>query len=711
MGRKSGKKSRHNDKIMTERIAAEEIMEAQEEETVTKDAETDEAEAAEAAAQKAETVKAEAVKADAKEAAEKEAGADKDDTVKAEAKEPEAEEPKAKEAGIKETEAEETEAKEAGSKESEAKEAEAKESGSKESEAKEVEADSDLYNDEVYRDQDSSDDDMVFLDISGSGVKVIPSPGQEEKRERGKITISIDTEALSAWLLVLVSSAVLISLAFNNNVWLDEAFTATLVHTDMAGVIQRSMADTLPPLYNIILKLTTDIFGYTVPVMKLTSVVPMILTMMLGATVVRKRFGGFTSYIFILAVMAMPNMMFYGVEIRMYSLGFLFATAAGIFAYEVIASPCRKNWILFTLSSVLAGYSHHFAFVAAGFLYLFLLIYACIEQKKFANERDRKLHPIILTSMVKCIFATFLLYLPCLLVTIRQIKSVSGYFSMPEVTLPVFIKYCRYPFTVGFTPLSIILLSVSCAVFIMLCIRISGSGARFGIGSGRAEQNGPNTDTIGERDTSKVRNIYIMYCFIVHYLVLLFGTAVSSFMTANIFVDRYLFFSLGLLWLSFAVGTGSFKKPLICCIIMFELIVGVYSYTQAFTSEYAPGADEMTGWLDENVSDGDSLLTLEDYEELAWCLPFYNDKLTNYETFGEAVASAGSHNVWVAVMNGYDEGSAGSPFSENKGYAAFVKEADEAGYYMEYEGVFRFDRYIFKMYRLAHQQGSTGRPK
>lgn len=532
-------------------------------------------------------------------------------------------------------------------------------------------ADDELYRDDVYKDADTSDDDMIFLDISGDEVKVIQSQDEEaSNKERKKITISIDTEAALAWLFVLIGASVFISLTFNNNVWLDEAFTATLIRTDMAGVLQRSMADTLPPLYNIILKLTTDIFGYTVPVMKLTSAIPMILTMILGATVVRKRFGALTSYIFILAVTVMPYMMFYGIEIRMYSLGFLFATATGIFAYEVISEPCKKNWILFTLSGVLAGYSHHFAFVTAGFVYLFLLIYACKEQKKFNTERDRELHPIILSSFAKCLFATFILYLPCMLVTLKQLKSVSGYFSMPEVTLQVFLKYCRYPFTVGFTPLSIILLVLTFVLLIKFILRKAG-------------------------------NPFTLYCLLIFYGVLLFGTAVSKIMTANIFVDRYLFFSLGLIWLFFAIEVGSLKKPLVYCIIVLELIIGAYSYTQAFTSEYAPGANETIKWLNENVSGGDTLYTLEDYEELAWCLPFYDKKLKNYETLDEAVTAAGSGNVWVAVMNGYED----EPLSElpegNPGYAVYADELEEKGYSLEYIDVFRFDRYMFKMFRLV----------
>ena len=669
MGRKSTRKSnsRHNDKVMTERIVAEELDDlkdnaADEEHAPVKAAETKSTEPSAAGQDNSGHEKSTEENPEQK-------------TTDNKTAETETSEHSAK------TPASEGEKDPAGRSENKEDGPDKKKSSKKVRTGKEEKAednDEDLYKDEVYKDQDTSNDDMIFLDISGDEVRVIPPSDRESpKKEHKKITISIDAEAALSRLFVFIGAAVLISLTFNNNVWLDEAFTATLVRTDMAGVLERSMADTLPPLYNIILKLTTDIFGYTVPVMKLTSAVPMILTMILGATVVRKRFGALTSYIFILALTVMPNMMFFGVEIRMYSLGFLFATASGIFAYEVISEPCRKNWIIFTLSSVLAGYSHHFAFVTVGFVYLFLLIHACAEQKKFNTERDRELHPIILSSFAKCLFATFLLYLPCLLVTLKQFKSVSGYFSMPEVTLSVFIKYCRYPFTVGFTPLSIILSALTLILLIRLVIRLFGDHTR--------------------------DDIFALYCFIMFYGVLLFGTVVSKMMTANIFVDRYLFFALGLIWLFFSIEAGSLKKPLVYCIIMLELLTGFYSYTQAFTAEYARGTDEMTAWLDKNVSEGDSLYTLEDYEELAWCLPFYDDRLTNYETLDEAVTAAGGNNVWVAVMNGYEDETAAELPKDNPGYAAYASELEDAGYSLEYENVFRFDRYMFKMFRLVRR--------
>ena len=183
---------------------------------------------------------------------------------------------------------------------------------------------------------------------------------------------------------------------------------------------------------------------------------------------------------------------------------------------------------MLTLSTVLAGYSHHFAFVTAGLTYLFILIYACYELKEYNEDEEDNKQTVRLSSFVLCLVSTIILYLPCFLITLKQLDSVSGYFSMPDVTLSVFVKYCRYPFTTGFTPLSIILLALTVFFFVVALFKKDKTAGDF----------------------------FSIYCFVIYYIVLIFGTLVSKIMTANIFVDRYLFFSLGLLWLFFSIETA-----------------------------------------------------------------------------------------------------------------------------------------------------------
>ena len=53
---------------------------------------------------------------------------------------------------------------------------------------------------------------------------------------------------------------------------------------------------------------------------------------------------------------------------------------------------------------------------------------------------------------------------------------------------------------------------------------------------------------------------------------------------------------------------------------------------------------------------------------------------------------AGGNNVWVAVLGGY-EGT--------DEYDSDMEEIADDGYGLEYISEFRFDRYMFKMYKLA----------
>lgn len=467
-----------------------------------------------------------------------------------------------------------------------------------------------------------------------------------------------------AYSALIILSIVFISLCFTNNVWLDEAFTASLVNTNMIDVLKRSMADTLPPLYNILLKLSTSIFGYKIVVMKLTSVLPMILTMFIGATSVRKRFGLTTSLIFMTCITGMPMMLNYGIEIRMYSLGFLFATASGIYAYDVLFDFTKKNCITFAVLSVLAGYSHHFAFVAVGFVYLFMLIYY------IAFSRNQ------IKNWFSCLAITIGLYIPCMIVTLKQLKSVSGYFSMPDVDLHLFIQYAIYPYTTGNTPISLVLLIMVLAVLSYCIFKIV--------------RDNECRQTYG----------YALCCFIVFYGVLLFGTVISKIMTANIFVDRYLFFSMGLIWLSVSIIIGTLSKSFyqqillaICSLII--LMAFISTYTIQFHAEYDNPATEEIEFIRNNIAEGDYIYTIEDWEEFKFCIPFYamlsgNNNLTYISSLDETLSKSGSSSgtTWIIVKDGFEISADDLTTMKNYGRTP------------EYITTFQFERYICDVYKV-----------
>ena len=459
--------------------------------------------------------------------------------------------------------------------------------------------------------------------------------------------------------LVVILSGIFISFIWNNNVWMDEAFTASLVHTGYIGVLYRSMMDTLPPLYNLYLKTMTLIFGYSIPVMKFSSVIPMIMTLILGMTVVRRRFGLKTAILFDMLITFMPLMIYFGVEIRMYSMGFFFATASGVYAYELVNDFSKKNLRLFVLFSVLAGYSHHFAFVSVGFVFLYLLLYYNFFEKQNIKR------------WFKCLLYTFVFYLPCLIVTLRQLANVSGYFSMPDVDLHLFIQYVLYPFMAGK-----LTGSVCCALLCFGAIVI----VLFGICKNRS---------------IKKEDVYALLCFSIYYGVLIFGTIISKIMTANIFVDRYLFFSTGLLWLFAAIIYGKSDRRIYTAAVIAALIVGVCVYMVEYKTEYSNSADEEIKLLRENVKDGDVFLGLGGHEELENCIPFYS--MVDEDTPELRTVYSLKEGIEFLKVYSYNQMIIGV-FEDYEFTDLDLQLIEQAGLELEKLGDCDFDRYTCELY-------------
>lgn len=137
------------------------------------------------------------------------------------------------------------------------------------------------------------------------------------------------------WGTVAVFTVLYISLIFSNNIWTDEAFTIQLLKENLQGIISGTAKDVHSPLYYIYLKAFVKIFGNSLISMKIASVIPLTGTLLLGATIIRKRFGDITSFLYVLFFACIPCSMEFSVQVRMYSLAVFFVTLCGIYAYNV----------------------------------------------------------------------------------------------------------------------------------------------------------------------------------------------------------------------------------------------------------------------------------------------------------------------------------------------------------------------------------------
>lgn len=123
------------------------------------------------------------------------------------------------------------------------------------------------------------------------------------KNQRGKLP----------YIILAILSLFSISLIFNDNLWFDEAYTLSLIQHSFSEIIKILKTDMHPPLYFISLKVFCEIFGYSIPITKVFSVLGYIATLSLGLTVIKKHFGRKTSTVYMLTVGAIPMSLYFSV--------------------------------------------------------------------------------------------------------------------------------------------------------------------------------------------------------------------------------------------------------------------------------------------------------------------------------------------------------------------------------------------------------------
>lgn len=378
----------------------------------------------------------------------------------------------------------------------------------------------------------------------------------------------VNKHTIIYWILGILGTAVFVSLIFNRNIWMDEAYSGNMMRNSYAQMLREAAGDTLPPLYYFLVKPFTDLFGFSLPVLKIASIIPMVLTMALGAFMLRKYFNDKAAWLYMVCIAVMPQMQEYGVQIRMYSWAMFFTTACGFMAYEVCQTNSKRAWVLLTLAAAGAAYTHHFAFVACGFVYLFLLVYSVFFDRKY------------LKAWFFSVLAVFLLYLPWGVVFIKQFGRVNDNFWIPPITVPVAFAIARFPFISGndFFSALLLLLTVSAGVRFLLAEKEEGDWFAF-----------------------------LAPC--VFAGTFLFGFIFSK-LFSSILCNRYLFPTLGLFWIFLAVEGGRLKKKWMYGLLFAAVCtIGVSTYIKQYRIEYVKGTEEAEAFFEENLQKEDAIIS------------------------------------------------------------------------------------------------------
>jgi len=378
--------------------------------------------------------------------------------------------------------------------------------------------------------------------------------------------------------LIIIGAIFILLGAFHTEVWYDEAYTISLIRHDISEIIRIDNNDVHPVLYYLLLKAVTIIFGESILVCRLFSVVAGIIMAILGYTHIRKDFGAKTGFFYSFLTLFLPFMAMYGQEIRMYTWTMLFVTLSGIYAYRIIKNYKIKNWILFAIFSLAAAHSHYYGLVAVAIINLMIILYIAFSKKQI--EKKKYIVTYLITALVQ-----ILGYLPWLFVFIKQATAVSKGYWIPlnlgdTVFAPLGVQFngrLSVIITVIFT-----VIMYSYLIYQIICFK---------------KQNKPIALLAG--------------CLIVHFTLYISMVAVTL-LIKPIMYFRYMLVTTGILIFPFAfslANTETKKQKIISSIIVIIIIsLSIYNNIIVIGENYNKSNGEEVQYIKNIYKDEDIII-------------------------------------------------------------------------------------------------------
>ncbi|MCZ9313331.1 MAG: glycosyltransferase family 39 protein [Methanocorpusculum sp.] len=380
------------------------------------------------------------------------------------------------------------------------------------------------------------------------------------------------------------------SLAFSDDLWLDEIYTITEIHLESWEIWTIFATESHPPLYIYLLKLFCTVFGGSILAMKFFSVLGCLATMLLGAFPIKRAFGDKTALWFMFLCLTMPFMLHYSIEIRMYSWAIFFVTATMIYAVLILQTNKPMDWGLYFVFGLLGAYTHYYALMTIAIIHLLLGFYL------WFTSRKNCIPWLIISGLL------IISYLPWVMNLLSQVSRVSEGFWIAPLSFMDIIVMPASMFYMGSIFPSIVLLAIltifGCAMLYRI-LRTSPKGF-----------------------PEKIALACIIVPLVVYAMFIIFSITIQP-----IIQTRYLMVmaGLGMLFLAICLSSIQSKKLLtVFCALM--MVTTLITYGITYSTEYPTDGDSLTIMskkLSQNISDDCILLYTEGhaYGVLSYYLP------------------------------------------------------------------------------------------
>lgn len=379
-------------------------------------------------------------------------------------------------------------------------------------------------------------------------------------------------------LLITIGAIFMLAGAFHSNIWFDEAYTVGLVNHNFLDIINIGINDVHPLFYYLFLKIFTIITVWTsnttinIIAMRIFSVIGMVVLSVLGYTHIRKDFGEKTGLIFSFLISFLPVTLLYSNEIRMYSWAAVFVLLTAIYAYRITKENTVKNWVLFSVFSLLSAYTHYFAMMAIGLINLVVFIYVL---RKLKQEKIFKKWVISAVTQI-------VLFIPGLIVFVLQATRVAKGFWI-KITYPdVFIDILKFNFLGEVTTkdLSTFILVFASILFVYIIIK-----------------------TILEYKKDKKKVIPVILSVAIYLGVIAAALILST--VSDIFTTRYTIPMLGLLcaYISYILSISNNKLTLAICTVI--LALSINNGIIFFNKNHDERNFDLRNTINENIREDD----------------------------------------------------------------------------------------------------------
>jgi 4-amino-4-deoxy-L-arabinose transferase-like glycosyltransferase len=288
-----------------------------------------------------------------------------------------------------------------------------------------------------------------------------------------------------------------------------------------AELLRLTKGDVHPPLYYLILKLTTLVFGTSLVALRLPSILATLGLLVLAVGPIRRLAGARTSGLFAILILSSSGILCFAQEARMYALTTLFVTGASVYGLLAIHGGTRRDFVGLAVFTWLAAMTHYFGLVAVALNGLGLLIAATVRARS-------RVKPLLVALAIPVV-----LYLTWLPSFVQQVSRVSHGFWIPPTTWNLVVFGLVAPFTYKFEDVPY---PWQAAVAFVLVVVVIATALFLR----------PQKKAIPTHAT-------LVHLVSVFTLTLGFGLLYSKFLQP-IFMPRYLMSCAGLLLLATAIG-------------------------------------------------------------------------------------------------------------------------------------------------------------